>query len=79
VATVEFKDHNGLVETWNFPVVGKGMVDFRALIDLLKKNGYAGPVTIEFEGTKGVELNEAQTLQAIADSVAYTRTLAEFD
>ncbi|HUW62276.1 MAG TPA: sugar phosphate isomerase/epimerase family protein [Candidatus Bathyarchaeia archaeon] len=79
VATVEFKDHSGLAETWDFPVVGKGMVDFRALIDLLKQNGYRGPFTIEFEGTKGVALDEAQTLTAIADSVAYTRTLAEFD
>jgi len=78
VATVEFKDHSGLKETWDFPVAGRGMVDFRAIVDLLKENGYAGPVTIEFEGTEGVKLNKEETLKAIADSVAYVRTLAEF-
>lgn len=79
VATVEFKDHNGLKKTWDFPVAGHGMVDFRAIVELLKEHGYAGPVTIEFEGTKGVELNKEETLKAIADSVAYVRTVAEFD
>ena len=46
---------------------------------LLRESGYAGPVTIEFEGTKGVELTREQTLQAIADSVAFVRSLGGFD
>ena len=79
VATVEFKDHNGALEVWDFPVLGQGKVDFEAVVRLLRQNNYSGPVTIEFEGTHGVELDRAQTLQAIADSVAFARTLAEFD
>lgn len=79
VATVEFKDHSCELETWDFPVVGQGKVDFKTIVAMLKQKAYAGPVTIEFEGTKGVELTQEQTLQAIADSVAYVRTLADFD
>jgi sugar phosphate isomerase/epimerase len=78
LGTIEFKDHNGEFETWNFPVVGKGMIEFPAIMAILKERGYQGPVTIEFEGVKGVELTEEQTKQAITDSVAYVRTLGSF-
>lgn len=78
VATVELKDHNGGFETWTFPPLGKGVVDFKGVFEALDAHGYAGPVTLEFEGTKGVELDEAQTKQAIAESVAYLRTLGTF-
>ena len=79
VGTFELKDHCGEFETWNFPVLGQGKVDFPVLLSMLREAKYAGPVTIEFEGVKGVELNEEETKQAIADSVAYARTLAAFD
>mgnify|MGYP006291384025 CR=1 FL=1 len=79
VHTVEFKDHSGGFETWDFPVVGQGIVDFPTIVEMLRRKAYQGPVTIEFEGTKGVELNEAETKQAIADSVAYVRTLSDFE
>ncbi len=79
VATFELKDHMGGLESWDFPMLGKGKVDFGAILATLRENKYAGPVTIEFEGTKGVTLTQEQTLQAIADSVAYARTLADFE
>jgi sugar phosphate isomerase/epimerase len=79
VATFELKDHMGGLESWDFPVLGKGKVDFRTILETLRENAYAGPVTIEFEGTKGVTLTQEQTLQAIADSVAYARTLTNFE
>jgi len=79
VRTVELKDHSGEFEGWAFPVLGQGKTDFKSVVALLKENGYAGPVTIEFEGTKGVELTEEQTLDAIADCVAYVRSLGSFD
>jgi sugar phosphate isomerase/epimerase len=79
VATVEFKDHTGGLETWDFPVLGKGIVDVPAIITMLREKGYAGPVTLEFEGTKGVELSQEQTLQAIADCVAYARSIGNFN
>lgn len=79
LATVEFKDHSGGFETWVFPPVGQGTTDFPAIIRLLEENRYAGPVTIEFEGTKGVELSELETKLAIAESVARVRSLGNFD
>ncbi|HPC17635.1 MAG TPA: sugar phosphate isomerase/epimerase family protein [Candidatus Hydrogenedentes bacterium] len=78
VATVEIKDHNAEFESWNFPALGTGKVDFPAIFKILKEHQYAGPVTIEFEGVKGVELTEEQTKQAIADSVAYVKSIAAF-
>ena len=79
VRTVEFKDHSAEFETWNFPVLGTGKVDFPEIVKLLRAHHYAGPVTIEFEGVKGVELTEEQLKQAIADSVAYVRSLGGFE
>jgi L-ribulose-5-phosphate 3-epimerase len=76
--TIEFKDHNGEFETWHFPDLGQGIIDFPEIVEVLKAGGYQGPVTIEFEGIEGVTLNEEETKQAIADSVAYLRTLATF-
>ncbi|NUM54516.1 MAG: TIM barrel protein [Candidatus Hydrogenedentes bacterium] len=78
VATVEVKDHNGGFETWEFPPLGKGVVDFKGVFGVLDACGYAGPVTLEFEGTQGVNLDEEQTKHAIEESVAYLRTLGTF-
>ncbi len=78
VATVELKDHDANFESWTFPALGTGKVDFPGVFKVLKEHRYAGPFTIEFEGVKGVELNEEQTKQAIADSVAYLRRIGTF-
>lgn len=79
VATVEFKDHNGEFETWHFPVLGTGVLDFPKIVAMLREVNYTGPVTLEFEGVEGVKLSEAETRQAIADSVAYARSLSAFE
>ena len=78
VGTMELKDHSLEPEAWNFPALGKGKVDFPQILKMLRDNRFTGPITIEFEGVKGVELDEAQTRQSIADSVAYLKSLAVF-
>jgi len=78
VATVEFKDHTGEFETWNFPALGQGKVNFPEILKILKEHHYKGPITIEFEGIKGVELNEDQIKEAIENSVKYLRSLGCF-
>jgi sugar phosphate isomerase/epimerase len=78
VATVEFKDHDGKLESWSFPPLGKGVVKFPAILKVLEEHKFGGPVTIEFEGTKGVELSEGDTQKAIADSVAYLKSVGTF-
>ncbi len=79
VATVEIKDHTGGFETWTFPALGKGSVDIPGVLRLLKAHRYAGPITIEVEGVKGIERDEAQIKRDVGDSVAYLRTLAKFE
>lgn len=78
VATVEVKDHNGEYRTWNFPALGKGVVDIPEVLRILKEHGYTGPLTMEIEGIKGVEWDEAETEKNIADSAAYLRSLGKF-
>ncbi|MGA2068350.1 MAG: sugar phosphate isomerase/epimerase family protein [Thermoguttaceae bacterium] len=78
VATVEVKDHNGQFMAWNFPVLGKGVVDFPAVLKILEKHRFRGPITIEVEGVRGVEMTEAQTKQYVAESIAYIQSLGDF-
>jgi sugar phosphate isomerase/epimerase len=79
VATVEIKDHNGVYNEWNFPTLGQGVVDIPAVLQVLREYGYDGPVTMEIEGIKGIEWDQEITKRAIADSVAYLRSLDDFD
>ncbi|MCX8064874.1 MAG: sugar phosphate isomerase/epimerase [Candidatus Hydrogenedentes bacterium] len=78
VATVELKDHTGEFETWNFPALGKGKVNFQEILKILKEHHYRGPITIEFEGIKGVELTEEEIKIAIESSVNFLRNLGCF-
>ncbi len=78
VATVEVKDHNGAFETWNFPALGEGIIDFPAIFKVLREHKYAGPITIEVEGIKGVEWSLEDKKKALEASVAYLRTIEKF-
>ena len=76
VATVELKDHNGQYESWTFPAIGQGVVDFPAVMSVLHDHHFTGPITLELEGTRGIEMNEAQTKAYIERSAAYVQSLA---
>ncbi len=78
VVTVEVKDHNGELESWFFPALGEGIVDFPAFFQVLRDRNYAGPVTLEVEGIKGVEWTLADRKKAMADSVAYLQGIENF-
>lgn len=78
LATVEIKDHNGQLETWNFPPLGRGKVDIPGVLRVLKEHGYQGPITLEIEGITGIEKSQAQTSADIAESVKYVRSLGTF-
>lgn len=79
VATVEIKDHDGKYMSWNFPALGQGVVDIPEVLRILKEHGYRGPLTMEIEGIRGVQWDEAQTKKSIADSAAYVRSLGAFE
>lgn len=75
VISVHLKDTPGGFEEWTFPALGTGVVDFPAIFRMLAARGFAGPYTMELEGTQGVERNEAEQLQYIADSAAYLKRI----
>jgi sugar phosphate isomerase/epimerase len=79
LATVEIKDHNGQLQTWNFPPLGRGTVDIPGVLKVLGAHGYKGPISLEIEGITGVEKTRDQTLKDIADSVKYVRSLRTFE
>ena len=78
VATVEVKDHNGQYMTWNFPALGQGIVDLPGVLRILRKHGYAGPLTMEIEGIKGIKRNQQEIEKDIANSADYLRSLQPF-
>jgi L-ribulose-5-phosphate 3-epimerase len=79
VGTAEIKDHNGQFETWDFPPLGRGKVDIRGVLRMLREHGYTGPITIEVEGVQGVKRSKDEIKRDIAESAKYLRSLGEFD
>jgi L-ribulose-5-phosphate 3-epimerase len=45
------KDHIGGARHWNFPAPGEGQIDWRQVLGILEKGGYAGPISVEIEFT----------------------------
>jgi L-ribulose-5-phosphate 3-epimerase len=79
VGTVEIKDHNGQLETWDFPPLGRGKVDIPGVLAVLREHGYRGPITIEVEGTEGVKRSKAEIKRQIAESAKYLRSLGDLE
>ncbi len=79
VAMFEVKDHSCEFEGWHFPALGRGKVNIPALVCLLKEHDYDGPITIEIEGTKGVERSKEEIKWEIEESYRYMQSLGEFD
>ena len=80
VATIELKDHNGQYRVFNFPALGKGVVDFPGVLKVLEEHHFQGPIVLEVEGVtlNGVPMTEDQTKQFIAESVRYIQSLGDF-
>ena len=79
VASVHLKDTTGGYETWDFPVLGTGVVDFPKVLAMLADRRFAGPLTMELEGTEGVKLDESGQLRYVEDSAAYLRSIGAFE
>ncbi|MEP0841335.1 MAG: sugar phosphate isomerase/epimerase [Phycisphaerae bacterium] len=79
VAAVHLKETPGGYQEWNFPALGRGVVDFPQVFNLLNDRGFRGPFTLELEGTRGVTRTEAQQLQYVEESVAYLRRIGAMD
>lgn len=75
VAAVHLKDTNGGYQTWNFPALGQGVVNFPEVVRMLDARGFTGPYTMELEGVGGVKYTEAERLAYVEESVAYLRRI----
>lgn len=60
---VHMKDAAGLYPNFTFPPLGKGVVDFEAVLSALKAVGYDGSLTVEYEANEfGWNIGEAEVL-----------------
>ena len=75
VGAVHLKDTNGGYETWHFPALGEGVVDFKMVFQILNDAGFYGPFTMELEGIKGEQIDEAGVQARVARSVEYLRMI----
>lgn len=75
VVGVHLKDTPGGYRQWNFPALGRGIVDFPALFRVLDTVGFDGPYTLEIEGIEGETPTEPLVVGRIAESLGYLRGL----
>ena len=75
VRSVHLKDTDGGFKSAVFPVVGQGVVDYPAVLEVLRDKGFNGPWTLELEGT-AIDWNSPDAIEkTVADSVAYLRVI----
>ena len=79
VGSVHLKETNGEYRTWNFPALGEGVVDFKAVFQILNDVGFNGPFTMELEGIEGEEIDEAAVHARVANSVAHLKSIGVAD
>lgn len=63
VAHVHLKDTPGGFEEWDFAELGGGVVDFARVRETLAQEGFAGPFSLELEGTHGEPEPELEEYQ----------------
>ena len=49
LVSCHLKDHVGGYMDWDFPALGEGQVDFKEILSMLERGGYAGPLVVEME------------------------------
>lgn len=75
VGAVHLKDTNGGYRTWNFPTLGEGVVDYKAVFQAVNDVGFYGPFTMELEGIEGENLDEAGVKARVADSLQHLKDI----
>ena len=73
VAAVHLKDTNGAFQTWHFPALGEGIVDFPAIFEIFASHGRNGPYTLELEGIQGESLTRRDVERRVERSLDYLR------
>ncbi len=75
VRAIHLKDTTGGYRAWNFPALGRGVVDFAEIFRIMDATGFNGPYTLEIEGIEGETPTERLVCDRIAESVGYLRGL----
>lgn len=75
VGAVHLKDTDGGYRNWHFPALGRGVVPFADVFELLDAAGFDGPCTLEIEGLEGETRTERLVCDRVAESVGYLRGL----
>ncbi len=73
VAAVHLKDTNGAFQTWHFPALGEGIVDFPSIFEIFAGHGRNGPYTLELEGIQGESLSRRDVERRVEQSLDYLR------
>lgn len=73
VRSVHLKDTYGGFKDGNFPVFGKGIVDFAAVAEVLSDVSFAGPYTMELEGRNFDARNPEELAEKVAACVAHLK------
>ncbi|MFP4354791.1 MAG: sugar phosphate isomerase/epimerase family protein [Phycisphaerae bacterium] len=79
VASVHLKDTSGKYRKWQFPALGRGVVDFEGVFSLLDRREFLGPYTLELEGIQGKRYSLEGRLAYVARSVEYLRSIGVLD
>jgi len=75
VVSVHLKDTLGGYRAWDFPTLGRGVVDFAGVFQILNGVGFTGPFTLELEGMEGENLSLEETQTRVRESVEHLRSL----
>lgn len=73
VRSVHLKDTYGGFRDGNFPVFGKGIVDFAAVAGVLSGVGFTGPYTMELEGREFDARKPKELAKKVAACVTHLR------
>lgn len=77
LGAVHLKETDGGYKSWYFPGLheGRGIVNFPEIFRICHEIGFYGPFTLEIEGCEGETLTQEQTLQRMANTAAYLRSI----
>lgn len=75
VVRVHLKDTTGAFETYDFPALGEGIVDFKGTFDVLNAAGFYGPFSLELEGVRGQEYTFEEKKGVVQRSLAHLRAV----
>lgn len=75
VGAVHLKETDGGYQSWHFPALGEGVVDFPKVFELLAERDFHGPYNLELEGVKGEQIDLDGIRRRIDRSAAYLQEI----